>query len=40
MDKRKELEALFDQRGLTDYKWVKPRHIVVSQWYRMKCVQG
>lgn len=38
MDKRKELEALFDQRGLTDYKWVKPRDIVVAQWFRMKCV--
>lgn len=38
MDKRKELEALSDQHGLTQYRWVKPRDIVVAQWFRMKCV--
>lgn len=40
MAKRKELEALFEQHGLTDYKWVNPQDIVVAQWVRMKCMYG
>ncbi len=40
MAERKELEALFEQHGLTDYKWVNPKDIVVGQWVRMKCMYG
>jgi predicted metal-binding protein len=35
-----ELEALFAQHGYTDFKWIKPQDIVVSQWVRMKCTFG
>ncbi|UCF93963.1 MAG: DUF2284 domain-containing protein [Desulfobacterales bacterium] len=39
-DKRQELEAVFQKHGFTDYKWINPREIVVSQWVRMKCMYG
>jgi predicted metal-binding protein len=35
-----ELEALFEQHGFTDYKWIEPKDIVVAQWVRMKCTFG
>jgi hypothetical protein len=31
MNKRKELEAHFHKRGYTDFKWIEPEKIVVSQ---------
>jgi len=40
MDDRKELEALFEKHGYTDFKWINPKEIVVSQWVRMKCTFG
>ena len=38
--KRKELEALFQEHGIPDFKWIDPKEIVVSQWVRMKCTFG
>jgi len=35
-----ELESLFQIHGYTDYRWIKPEDIVVSQWVRMKCTFG
>ena len=40
MDQRTELEALFEKHSYTDFKWINPREIVVSQWVRMKCTFG
>jgi predicted metal-binding protein len=40
MSDRKELEALFQQHGYTDFKWINPKDIVVSQWVRIKCTFG
>jgi len=40
MNNHAELEALFAQHSYTDYKWIKPEDIVVSQWVRMKCTFG
>ncbi len=40
MDNRKELETLFEKRGYTDFRWIHPQDIVVSQWVRMKCTFG
>jgi predicted metal-binding protein len=37
---RKQLERLFLKHQFTDYKWVDPQNIVVSQWVRMKCTFG
>jgi len=39
-DKRKALENLFQSHGFSDFKWIKPDNIVVSQWVRMKCTFG
>ena len=38
--KYKELDVLFQKRGLEDYKWIDPAKIVVAQWVRMKCTFG
>ena len=38
--KREKLESLFHKHGYTDFKWVEPEKIVVSQWVRMKCMFG
>jgi len=40
MDKRIELEALLQKHGYTDFKWIDPKAIIVSQWVRMKCMFG
>ena len=40
MSKRDELESLFEKHGYTDFKWIEPAKIVVSQWVRMKCTFG
>ena len=40
MNNHAELEALFAEHGYTDFKWIKPEDIVVSQWVRMKCTFG
>ena len=40
MVKRETLEELFHTHGYTDFKWIKPKDIIVSQWVRMKCMFG
>jgi len=40
LDDRNELEAVFEKRGYTDFKWIDPEDIVTSQWVRMKCMFG
>jgi predicted metal-binding protein len=40
MNPRLEIENLFVEHGYTDFKWIDPRKIVVSQWVRMKCMFG
>jgi predicted metal-binding protein len=35
-----ELDALFNEYGYVDFKWIDPTKIVVSQWVRMKCMFG
>lgn len=37
---RPKLEALFQKHGYTDFKWIEPKDIVVSQWVRLKCTFG
>lgn len=34
------LEALFRKDGFSDFKWIDPKKIIVSQWVRMKCIFG
>jgi predicted metal-binding protein len=40
MSSRKQLEELFFKHGFTDFKWVDPKNIVISEWVRMKCMFG
>jgi predicted metal-binding protein len=40
MQNARELEALFEQHGYSDFKWINPQDIVVAQWVRMKCKFG
>jgi predicted metal-binding protein len=40
MSKHEKLEELFQKRGYTDFKWIEPEKIVVSQWERIKCMYG
>jgi predicted metal-binding protein len=39
-DTKQALEALFQELGYSDYRWIDPESIVVSQWVRMKCRFG
>jgi predicted metal-binding protein len=40
MADRRKLESLFEKHGFTDFRWMEPAAIVVSQWVRMKCMFG
>jgi predicted metal-binding protein len=40
MKNRKPLEKLFRKHQFSDFKWIDPQKIVVSQWVRMKCTFG
>jgi len=40
MDSHHQLETLFEKHGYTDFKWIDPKEIVVSQWVRIKCTFG
>lgn len=35
-----QIESILQDRGLTDFKWIKPGEIVVAQWVRIKCMYG
>jgi len=39
-DHRQKLDKLFQTRGYSDFKWISPQKIIVSQWVRMKCIYG
>jgi len=40
LEKKQALDAVFSDHGYTDYKWIDPKKIIVSQWVRMKCKFG
>jgi predicted metal-binding protein len=40
MSDRAPLEAVFAKHGYSNYRWIEPAGIVVSQWVRMKCTFG
>ncbi len=40
MNSLKDVEVLFEKNGFSDYKWITPKDVVVSQWVRMKCTYG
>jgi predicted metal-binding protein len=40
MTSTKKIESYLKKQGLSDYKWIKPKEIVVAQWVRVKCTFG
>ncbi|MHA2052386.1 MAG: DUF2284 domain-containing protein [Candidatus Hodarchaeales archaeon] len=40
MSIKQELDVLFKEKGYSDYRWIDPKRIIVSQWVRMKCTYG
>jgi predicted metal-binding protein len=40
MAEAEELSKLFEKHGYTDFKWIEPEKIVVSEWVRLKCTFG
>jgi predicted metal-binding protein len=32
--------SILNQQGLSDYKWINPKEIVVANWVRVKCTFG
>ena len=37
---RRELTLLIETMGFGDWTWIRPEHIAVGQWVRMKCAFG
>lgn len=40
MSNKESIETILKEQGLTDYKWISPKSIIVAQWVRMKCTFG
>ncbi|MFO7369649.1 MAG: DUF2284 domain-containing protein [Bacteroidales bacterium] len=40
MTNKEKIESSLAQLGLTDYKWIDPKEIIVAQWVRVKCLFG
>jgi predicted metal-binding protein len=40
MNVQEKVDAIVQKHGYSDYKWINPDDIVISQWVRMKCLYG
>lgn len=40
MVNKEELEGIFTQHGIIDFKWINSKDIVVAQWVRFRCMYG
>jgi len=40
MKTKSETEKYLNENGLSDFKWIDPKDIVVAQWVRVKCEFG
>ncbi|MBA7543161.1 hypothetical protein ES705_35488 [subsurface metagenome] len=40
MNDKNRIEQILKGKGFTDYKWINPKEIIVSQWVRVKCEFG
>ncbi|MCL2328067.1 MAG: DUF2284 domain-containing protein [Bacteroidetes bacterium] len=40
MKSTEKIESILTQQGLSDFKWINPKDIVVAQWVRVKCYYG
>jgi predicted metal-binding protein len=39
-EQHKKIDDILHSHGYSDYKWIDPKRIIVSQWVRMKCMFG
>nr|NQU93979.1 DUF2284 domain-containing protein [Bacteroidota bacterium] len=37
---KEKIDSIVLGKGFSDYKWIKPKDIIVAQWVRMKCTFG
>jgi len=40
MKSKDEIESALISQGISDYKWIDPKEIVVAYWVRVKCTFG
>ncbi len=40
MTTKEKVESIVLKQGLSDYKWINPKEIIVAQWVRVKCTFG
>ena len=40
MISNEKIESMVTKQGLSDFKWINPKEIVVAHWVRMKCIFG
>jgi len=40
MKSKTVIESILTKQGLSDFKWINPKEIVVAQWVRVKCTFG
>ena len=40
MVNKEKIESILKNQDFTDYKWIKPKEIVVAHWVRVKCTFG
>lgn len=40
MTNKHAIESLLIDAGISDYRWINPRDIIIAQWVRVKCMFG
>jgi predicted metal-binding protein len=40
MNDYSNIEKFLETKGITDFKWIDPKEIIVAQWVRVKCQFG
>ena len=40
MTTQEKVDSIVFKQGLSDYKWINPKDIVVAHWVRVKCIFG
>jgi predicted metal-binding protein len=40
MTTKEKVESIVLKQGLSDYKWINPKEIIVAHWVRVKCTFG
>lgn len=40
MTNKEKIDAMINNQGFVEYKWINPEEIVVAHWVRVKCIFG